>query len=49
MNEEGAQCEITEGWTGIYLGMGAWMEMSSVFLKTIEVMEADVKVEKRRG
>ena len=49
MDEEGAQCEVPEGWTGISLRMGGWMEMSSVFLKTIEVMEADVKAEKRRG
>lgn len=31
---------------GICLRMGGWMEMSSVFLRPIEVMEAEVKVEK---
>lgn len=31
---------------GIFLGMGGWMKMSSVYLRPIEVMEAEVKVEK---
>lgn len=29
-----------------FLGMGGWMKMSSVYLRPIEVMEAEVKVEK---
>lgn len=31
---------------GICLGTGGWMEMGSVFLRPVEVMVAEVKVEK---
>lgn len=47
MDEGGAQCEIPQEWTGISLGVEGCMEMSSLFLRPIEVTEAKVKVEKR--
>ena len=35
------QVEIPEGWTGISLGRGGWMGMSSVFLRPIEATDED--------